>query len=251
MLKTNIILKSSYFVLLFVIIVAMQFMIPIITKKIINSSLYPTNSDNYDDDDDDTVKSNLSIGPVQLTDIYIFIYYSIIVLLIVLVVINVLLFRKELGTDTLCSHVIEKLYFNPNKIFNSVSIEYLAIASIFLIAMFSIQVYRYIVDALIKTSPDTITNISTYQYGYNSDIYKDDLKKHKYNIDKNKDNLDFLNMPFVSLPIMTILILIFKSYILSGNLVLKNNNAYMLIFVVSLIIYIAIAVKSMVTIFRS
>ncbi len=232
----SIIAKGIILIIIFTIIILFQLYLPSLVNIIIRAI--------YEDEVDEEENNKfINLSPSQIADIYTFIYYSLLLVLILLLCMLVLLFRNEYDEDTFVKTVLNYFYFDKNNYFSSIIVEYITICFVFLIPFFAIQIYRYIDNTMLVNSNNNISSIASTHYGYNPNLYSSHLKKGSFLTEKVKSMLDYLNLMYMCIPLVAILLIAFK-YLFKTNLLLNNSKNYSLIFIIGVVIYIVVAIKS-------
>jgi hypothetical protein len=228
-----IIAKGILLIIMFITIMIFQLYLPTLVKSIILLI--------YEDEN----RKSINLSPVQISDIYMFIYYSILIVLVLLICLLIFGFRNSYNETNFVKTILSNLYFDKDNYFGSICIEYITICFMFLILFFVIQIYRYIDNVMLINSHNNNSSLSSTHYGYNPNLYSTDLKKRLFLTEKVKNMLDYSNILYICIPIVAILLIVFKNiFSKNTNLLLNNSNNYSLIFIISILIYIIIAIKS-------
>ena len=217
-------------IILFVLIIIIQLCLPIITKLILN---YEVNSYGV----------RTKNGPISITNMYTTVYFTILFITFMLIPIIILMFKKELQTENIISKLINTLYYNKNNTYGSILIECFRISCIFLIIIALIQCYRCLDN---WQSADKIqhfitgkTSLSLYHYNYNSDIYAVDTNNNNYDTKKVINTLEFTTFLFYIIPLIIIVLILYK--FISGSSNLINNDKFSILIITSALIYFIIS----------
>jgi magnesium-transporting ATPase (P-type) len=244
--------------ILFIIIVISQLSLPYFGKLLTNLIINSLHN-----------SPTISLSPTEINDIYITIIYTIIIALFITILVSIQLltpiYKKD--SESIVHKAVNFLFYEKNydittgifksNPFSSVMMNYFTFAFLFIIIVYIIQLYRYIDNLLIKNSNGGYKSIlSSYSYGYNKDIYAQDLITNKFLKEKLLDIGDYNSLLFILLGLFLLIFPIIKliwpnlKNIYNIELISDNSELYWLILICGLLIYLCLLIKSIIIIYK-
>jgi hypothetical protein len=244
-------LKTKILIIFFIFLVIIQFLLPVINKLIINNIINNNKKKEIINNKTKETEDQTNISPVEINDIYISSYYTLVLIVYIIIGFVYYLNKKILfsNQNNNYKNILNFLFIDINNKLNTITIEYLAILLFILIILFCIQIYRYIDDVLIYNYTNNyISIIPSYHYSYNSDKYTSDLKKKKFPVKNILNISDYLSIFYILIPLIGIILMLLKYQLFDSTLIFKYEEVYKYIFIIGSIIYLILLIKSIIAI---